>query len=264
MNAETISQKAMALRAMGLLDLTDLSDAASEAGTLQLCAKAKGDTQGHEPLPAVAAICIWPQFVGIARRALQGTGIEVATVANFPAGGTNVGRIAGDIAEALDDGADEIDLVFPWKTFLAGDEALAGDMVSEARGICDGVTLKVILETGQYPDQASVAAAARLAVMAGADFLKTSTGRSAVSATPEAARTLLGVIKAAARPVGLKVSGGIRSLPDAQTYLALADEIMGAGWAGPSTFRIGASSLHGALADTISGAKAGERSDGAY
>ncbi|MGL4729230.1 MAG: deoxyribose-phosphate aldolase [Bosea sp. (in: a-proteobacteria)] len=254
------AQKTAARRAIRLLDLTDLSDGASEAGTLQLCAKAKH----HGDVPAVAAICIWPQFVGIARRALAGTGIKVATVANFPAGGTNVVRISGDIAEALDDGADEIDLVFPWQTFLAGDEALASDMISEARGICEGITLKVILETGQYPDQASIAAAARLAVAVGADFLKTSTGKSPISATPDAARTLLGVIKAAGRPVGLKVSGGIRSLGDAQTYLAFADEMMGPDWAMPSTFRIGASSLHGTLADVIAGTNAGERSDGAY
>jgi deoxyribose-phosphate aldolase len=259
MTDDAAGDAALALRALRLLDLTDLSEAATEARALQLCAKARGGGG----LPPVAAVCVWPQFVGIARRALEGSPVRVATVANFPAGGTNVVRVAGDVAEALDDGADEIDIVLPWRTFLAGDPALAQDMVAEARGVCGQATLKVILETGQYPDEASIAAAARLAIAAGADFLKTSTGKSAVSATPEAARTLLEVIRQAPRAVGLKVSGGLRSLGDARTYLDLADAMMGPDWASPATFRLGASTLHGALASAIGGPGAGDRGDGA-
>lgn len=247
-----------AKRLLGLLDLTELGDTATEAGTLQLCARANG------PHGACAAVCIWPQFVKIARRALGGSPVKVATVVNFPAGGTNIGRVAGDIAEALDDGADEIDLVFPWRAFLAGDTETASGMVSEAKAITGVKLLKVILETGQYPDQAGIGEASRLAMGAGADFLKTSTGKSAVSATPEAARTMLEAIRASARPVGFKASGGIRSLGDAMAYLALAGEIMGPDWASPATFRIGASSLHAALVDAIEGTDVAERSDGAY
>jgi deoxyribose-phosphate aldolase len=261
--------RAAALRAIRLMDLTDLSDAASEAGLLQLCAKARGGGKGSQALPPVAAVCIWPQLVKIAARALGGTDVKVATVANFPTGGTNVSRISGDVAEALDDGAQEIDLVLPWKEFLSGEVALAEDMVSEARAICGDAALKVILETGAFPDQASVAAAARLAIAAGADFLKTSTGKfppgkPALGATPEAARTLLHVIKSADRAVGLKLSGGIRSLADVQLYLSLVDAEMGPDWASPARLRIGASGLHGALVDSIIGAGAGDRSDGAY
>ncbi len=269
--AETI---AAARRALTLLDLTDLSDKASEAGVLQLCEKARGigtrashassSTAPAIAVPPVAAVCIWPQYVKIARRALAGTGVKVATVANFPAGGTHVGRITGDIAEALDDGADEIDLVLPWKAFLAGDEQIARDMLAEARATCEGVTLKVILETGQYPDQERVAAAAWLAIAEGADFLKTSTGKTPVSATPEAAATLLAAIGQAARPVGLKVSGGIRSLADAEGYMEMAARSMGPDWLTPAHFRIGASSLHAALVEALGGAGAGDRSDGAY
>ncbi len=272
--AETI---AAARRALTLLDLTDLSDKASEAGVLQLCEKARGTNARahmlHPPqpppppaiaVPPVAAVCIWPQYVKIARRALAGTGVKVATVANFPAGGTHVGRITGDIAEALDDGADEIDLVLPWKAFLAGDEQIARDMLAEARATCEGVTLKVILETGQYPDQERVAAAAWLAIAEGADFLKTSTGKTPVSATPEAAATLLAAIGQAARPVGLKVSGGIRSLADAEGYMEMAARSMGPDWLTPAHFRIGASSLHAALVEALGGAGARDRSDGAY
>jgi deoxyribose-phosphate aldolase len=268
-DAEVPDARATALRAIRLMDLTDLSDAASEAGALQLCAKARGGGAGAQALPPVAAVCVWPQLVKIAARALGGTDVKVATVANFPAGGTNVARISGDIAEALDDGAQEIDLVLPWKAFLSGEEALAHDMVSEARATCGDALLKVILETGAFPDQAGIAAAARLAIAAGADFLKTSTGKfppgkPAIGATPDAARTLLQVIKAVDRPIGLKLSGGIRSLADVSLYLALADAEMGPDWASPARLRIGASSLHGALADAITGAGASDRSDGAY
>ena len=247
-----------AKRALALLDLTELGDTATEAGTLQLCAKAN-DRHG-----ACAAVCIWPQFVKIARRVLAGSPVKVATVVNFPAGGTNIGRVSGDIAEALDDGADEIDLVLPWRTFLAGDVETARDMISEAKAIAGDALLKVILESGQYPDQGSIAAASQLAIAAGADFLKTSTGKSAVSATPEAARTMLAAIKASGRPVGFKASGGIRSLEDAMVYLNLADEIMGPGWANSNTFRFGASSLHGALITAIDGNGPAERAEGAY
>jgi deoxyribose-phosphate aldolase len=250
--------KAFACRALALLDLTDLTEQATEASTLNLCAKAIG------PPVAVAAVCVWPQFVGIAKRALVTSKVKVATVVNFPAGGTNTGRVMGDIAEALDDGADEIDIVFPYKAFLEGAEDIARDMVSEAKATVEGRALKVIFESGLFPKQSDLARAAQIAVTAGADFLKTSTGKAAVSATPDAARTLLGVIKEAGRPVGFKPSGGIRTLEDARLYLGLADEIMGPGWATPATFRFGASGLHGALVAVIGDTASPERGDGVY
>lgn len=253
-----MSDADLALRALRLLDLTDLSDQASETGTLQLCARAVA-----APGP-VAAICIWPQFVKLARQALKSSSVRIATVINFPAGNSNCSLIGSDITEAIADGADEIDLVLPWRAFLAGDAETAREMVAEARGSCDGKTLKVILETGEYPDQASVRAASALAIAAGADFIKTSTGKTRTSATPDAARTMLEAIKASRKPVGLKPSGGLRTLADARTYLDLADEIMGPGWATAKTFRFGASGLYGVLADIIAGTAPAERTDGAY
>ena len=248
----------LARRALALLDLTDLGDQASEAGTLQLCAKAVAAPQ------AVAAVCIWPQFVSLARRTLGSSAVRVATVVNFPAGGTNGGRISGDTTEAIGDGADEIDLVMPYKAFLQGDAEVAADMIAEIKAICGSTLLKVILETGAYPDIASIRAASDLAIRAGADFIKTSTGKIAQSATPEAARTMLEVIKASHQPVGLKPSGGIRMLADARVYLDLADEIMGPSWANPRTFRFGASGLHQVLVDVIGGQKGAESGDGVY
>lgn len=247
-----------ALRALRLLDLTELSDQATEASALQLCARAVA------PPGPVAAICLWPQFVKLARQALRGSPVRIATVINFPAGGTNCSLVESDLAEALADGADEIDLVMPWRAFLDGDEEIARDMLVEARARCGEKTLKIILETGEYPDQGAIRAAADLAIAAGADFIKTSTGKTRVSATPEAARTMLEAIKASGRAVGLKPSGGLRTLADARTYLDLADTLMGPDWATPQTFRLGASGLYAVLADIIAGTVPGERADGAY
>jgi len=248
----------VARRALGLLDLTDLGDQASEAGTLQLCARAVGAPG------AVAAVCLWPQFVSLARRTLGDSPVRVATVVNFPAGGTNVGRISGDTAEAIGDGADEIDLVMPYKAFLQGAPDIAEDMIAEIKAICGGTLLKVILETGALPDLAAVRAASDLAIRAGADFIKTSTGKIAQSATPEAARVMLEAIRDGGRPVGLKPSGGIRTLADAKLYLDLADEVMGPGWVNARTFRFGASGLHQVLVDVIAGSGGAEAGDGAY
>ena len=253
-----MSDADLALRALRLLDLTDLSDQANETGTLQLCARAVA-----APGP-VAAICIWPQFLKLARQTLKASPVRIATVVNFPTGNSNCGLIGSDITEAIADGADEIDLVLPWRAFLAGDAEIARDMVAEARGSCGDKTLKVILETGEYPDQAAVRAASELAIAAGADFIKTSTGKTRTSATPAAARTMLEAIRASGKPVGLKPSGGLRTLADAKTYLDLADEIMGPGWATAKTFRFGASGLYGVLADIIAGTAPAERTDGAY
>ena len=250
---------ALARRLLGLLDLTNLESSCGPADIKALCAKAV------DPHGKVAAVCLWPQFVGEAKRALAEEGIRIATVVNFPAGGEDLERVLDDIGEALHDGADEIDLVLPYKAFLRGDANLAADMVREAKGVIgDERPLKVILETGAFPDAMAIAAASRLAVAAGADFLKTSTGKIPVSATPEAAKAMLSVIREVGRPVGFKASGGIRTLADATLYLGLAEDVMGRGWATPATFRIGASSLHGALLAAIDGAAPAAPAKGGY
>ncbi|HEY0570443.1 MAG TPA: deoxyribose-phosphate aldolase [Enterovirga sp.] len=227
-------------RALACLDLTDLSELTSDQATDELCRKARA--------AGVAAVCVWPQMVSRARSQLDGPGIALATVINFPAGGEDVERAVEDTEEALSDGATEIDLVMPYRAFLAGRHEVAREMVAAVRDIVDGGRrLKVILETGELGDAAAVAAASRFAIEAGADFLRTSTGKSPVSATPEAAEAMLGVIKQAGRAVGLKASGGIRTLDEARLYLEIADRIMGPGWAKPATFRIGASGLYDEL-----------------
>ncbi len=250
MSEAAMSDAALARRAIALLDLTDLTDTCSEAAIHDLCARAAWE--GGK----VAAVCVWPQFVKLSAALLKGSGVKVATVVNFPDGGTDVERTCEDTEEALGDGADEIDLVLPYRAFLGGDVAAARAMVEAVRDVTGQATLKVILETGGYPDQEAVAAASRLAIEAGADFIKTSTGKTAVSATPEAVETMLGVIRDSGRPVGLKPSGGIRTLADARIYLDLADRIMGVEWPARGTFRFGASGLHGALVAALGGTAA--------
>ncbi len=238
----------MARRALTCLDLTDLSETCSDHAVDALCAKA-ATPHGH-----VAAVCIWPQFVSRARDALRGSPVRLATVVNLPAGGEDVDRVTEDAEEAISDGAQEIDLVMPYRAFLRGDAALAREMIAAVRDVVDqGRGLKVILETGALSQPEQIAAASRLAIEAGANFLKTSTGKSAVSATPDAAEVMLAAVGAAGRPVGFKVSGGIRSLADAVVHIDLADRLMGPGWATPETFRIGASGLYDALIAVIEG-----------
>jgi deoxyribose-phosphate aldolase len=252
------SPTALARRALRCLDLTDLTETCSDLAIDELCARAL------TALGPVAAVCVWPQFVGRARHALRGSPVRVATVVNFPSGGEDVERTVDDAGEALDDGAQEIDLVLPYAAVRRGDVALAADLVAAVREVVDrGRTLKVILETGELVAPALIDTASRIAIEAGADFLKTSTGKTKVSATPEAAEAMLTVIKRSGRGVGLKPSGGIRTLEHAATYLSLADRIMGEAWATPKTFRIGASSLYDALIAAIEG-RAGTPAAGVY
>ncbi|WP_336486214.1 deoxyribose-phosphate aldolase [Methylobacterium nigriterrae] len=233
---------ALARRVLPLLDLTDLGDTCTATHVDALCR----DARRHR----VAAICVWPQFVSQGLRALAGSGVHVATVINFPAGGEDVDRAVEDAGEAIRDGAHEIDLVLPYRALLRGDAAAARGMVEAVRDVCRRTCLKVILESGALGAPETIAAASWIALEAGADFIKTSTGKSPVSATPEAAEAMLSVIRdhgATGRHAGLKVSGGLRRLEDAALYLALADRVMGPDWAAPATFRLGASSLLGEL-----------------
>lgn len=253
-----MSEEAIARRALALLDLTDLADDATEDGARDLCRRAVSG-----PVP-VAAVCLWPRFVATARKALAGGAVQIATVVNFPEGGTPIDPVIRETEEALEAGADEIDLVLPWQAVLAGETTAASAMVRNVKMRCGDRLLKVILETGEYPDLDKVKTAAELAIASGADFIKTSTGKTAHSASIPAARVMLDVIAMAGRPVGLKPSGGIRTLADARSYLDLADAIMGPGWATAQSFRFGASGLYAALVEAIGGAAATTPAAGTY
>ncbi len=235
---ELQSPREAAAFALSLLDLTNLRDDCDDAAIENLCLRAQ------TPYGNSAAICIWPRFVAHARQIL-GTGhpVRIATVVNFPSGDLAVAEVVEETRKAVEDGADEIDLVIPYKAFIAGDEAAVTGMVEAVRAACPQSTLKVILETGELKDMALVKRASELAIAAGADFIKTSTGKVQVNATLEAADIMLRAIRESKAKVGFKPAGGISTVADADLYLRLAESILGPNWIMPSTFRFGASSL---------------------
>lgn len=233
------SDKAVAKAALSCLDLTELGDTATEEATLALVGRAIND---HG---SVAAVCIWPRFVAAARKKLgENSPVRIATVVNFPSGDLPIEAVVGETEGAVEDGADEIDLVIPWKALISGDEQAVRNMIRAVRAAAAApVRLKTILETGELKDPALIARASDIALEEGADFIKTSTGKVAVNATLEAARIMLEAIKRSGRKAGFKPAGGIRTVGDARAYFALCDEIMGPGWVAPDTFRFGASGL---------------------
>jgi deoxyribose-phosphate aldolase len=232
-----------------LIDLTDLSDDHAPDGIDELCRRARQH--------GTAAVCVWPEYVARCAELLAGCNVRVATVVNFPSGDESVDDVVAMTTAALADGADDIDLVLPYRAFLAGDADRAGAMVAEIAALVERPhLLKVILESGAYPGADSVGSAAHLAIANGADFVKTSTGKIPAGASLDAARAMLDEIAAAAedgRTVGIKPSGGIRSFDDAMAYLELADGVMGDGWATPTTFRYGASGVLDALVAELDG-----------
>jgi deoxyribose-phosphate aldolase len=191
----------------------------------------------------VAAVCVSPRFVPLAKARLDRNPIRLATVANFPEGSDDLARAARDTADALAAGAAEIDVVAPIQAILDGDIGVVTELVQACRKAAPDGTLKVILETGRLAEPARITAAARAAIMGGCDMLKTSTGRFPVGATLEAAAVLLAVIEEAAGRVGIKFSGGIRTTQQAAPYLYLVDHFLGSGWTSPDTLRFGASAL---------------------
>lgn len=234
-----MDERTAAARALAVLDLTNLKDDCNEEQIRALCAKARTP---HGP---VAAICIWPLYITQARGLLgEGSAIRIATVVNFPSGNATIEETTVETRQAVRDGADEIDLVIPYQALIKGDERAVSSMVLAVREAAAApVRLKVILETGEIKDPALIRKASDLAIAAGADFIKTSTGKTPGMATEEAAAIMLDAIRASGEPVGLKPSGGIGSVPVAARYLALADEKMGDGWATAENFRFGASGL---------------------
>jgi len=230
-----------------LLDLTSLNETDTEASIAAFCEKA------HSSLGHVAAVCVYPSFVRLVAAEFADTQVKVATVVNFPGGDQTLDTVLIEIGRALQDGAQEIDVVFPYHRYLAGERHYAQTFVEACKAACgQEVALKVILETGALLDTAIIADAAFDALTAGADFIKTSTGKITQGATLEAAATMLLVIRHIGSPFhGLKVSGGIRDIQQAAQYIELADRIMGNEWVNPSHFRIGASRLADELIQSV-------------
>jgi deoxyribose-phosphate aldolase len=234
--------------ALACLDLTSLNDADTPADIDKLCARAQGEDPSRGN---TGAVCVWPRFVKQARGLLPAS-IAVAAVANFPDGSSDVQRAVRDTQEIVNAGGNEVDVVFPYR-----DLAAAPALLAAVRQACSGLRLKVILETGELQDEARIAQASRIALDAGADFLKTSTGKTPHSASPEAARILLAAIAndpKARGHVGFKPSGGIRTVADAALYIGLTAEVLGQQALTAARFRIGASGLLNDIEAVLSGA----------
>lgn len=195
----------------------------------------------------VAAVCVYPMFVGIAKRTLEGSGIKVASVAGaFPHGQLPLNLRVDEVRRVIEDGADEVDIVINRGLLLAGEYNVVCDEVSEMKTACKGRTLKVILETGEL-SPLLIRRAAQRAIDGGADFIKTSTGKISTGATPEAAEMMLNVVnenvKFNKKTVGFKAAGGIRTPEEALAYAEMAKKIVGNNFINNQTFRIGASRL---------------------
>ncbi|MDD7910060.1 MULTISPECIES: deoxyribose-phosphate aldolase [Pseudovibrio] len=241
-----------AKRALGLIDLTNLNDDCTPADIEKLIERSS-TPHGH-----VAAICIYAPFIKQAAELLKGSPVRIATVVNFPHGGEDTLAVVKETEAALADGADEIDLVMPYRAFMDGRRGFAETQISEVRKVIgEPALLKVILETGEMQDPRLIHVASEIAIAQGADFIKTSTGKVKVNATLEAAEIMLNVIREMGkenhRPVGFKPAGGIRSVEDAKNYLDLADKLMGQNWVSAASFRFGASGLLDAVLAEIEG-----------
>jgi deoxyribose-phosphate aldolase len=241
------------LRALlATLDLTSLGENDDRRHIADLCAAA--DSRHGAP----AAICVYPEWVDRVRSEIQTRGLatRVASVINFPDGSANTDRIERETRRTVAAGADEIDMVLPWRAVIANDFGTAEQAVAAARAAAPGRLLKVIVESGELnPEQ--LRRAGELALQAGADFLKTSTGKGAHGASLAAADILLELIAAHGCRHGFKASGGIRRVSDALPYLRLARERMGADWCTAAHFRIGASTLLQDLLAQLDGVGAG-------
>ncbi|WP_305416767.1 deoxyribose-phosphate aldolase [Photobacterium leiognathi] len=243
--------KTAALRALKLMDLTTLNDDDTDAKVIELCKNAKtvvGNT---------AAVCIYPRFIPVAKKQLREQGtpeVRIATVTNFPHGNDDIEIAVAETKAAVAYGADEVDVVFPYRALMAGNAEVGFELVKQCKVACgDNVLLKVIIETGELKTEALIKQASEISINAGADFIKTSTGKVPVNATPEYAQIMLNVIKdmGVEKTAGFKPAGGVRTAEDAQQYLAMADEILGAEWADSRHYRFGASSLLANLLHTL-------------
>lgn len=194
----------------------------------------------------VAAICIPAYFIPLVKRMLSDTKIKIATVINFPTGSNHIQQVLCELEKAIDDGADEIDYVFNYQTFLAGDEKTARSNLGDVRKACSSQKiLKVILESGCYPNSDSIGRASELAILEGADFIKTSTGKTEIGATLQALHAICPAIEkySSQKSIGLKLSGGMTNFAKTFQFIQNAGQYFPKSYFKPASFRIGASSL---------------------
>ncbi|WP_159874938.1 deoxyribose-phosphate aldolase [Aquitalea denitrificans] len=242
-----------ARRALSMMDLTTLNDDDTDDRVITLCQQA-GSSAG-----TVAAVCVYPRFVALARRTLDELGlsqVKVATVTNFPAGGDDIAVAVAETEAAIAAGADEVDVVFPYRALLAGKADVGAELVAACKEACGDKLLKVIIESGELKDARLIREASLIAIAAGADFIKTSTGKVAVNATLDAAGIMLAAIRSTGARCGFKAAGGVRTAAEAAEYIDLAEHLLGEPWVTAQHFRFGASSLLANLQAEIGGTAA--------
>ncbi|MCS6984883.1 MAG: deoxyribose-phosphate aldolase [Leptospiraceae bacterium] len=234
--------------AISMIDLTTLEGKDTPGKVRQLCEKALRPAVDYPELPRVAAVCVYPNFIALAKKQLEGSGIKVACVStSFPAAQVPLSVKLDDVRRAVELGADEVDMVINRGAFLAGEYNLVFDEIARVKEICGDVHLKVILETGELETYDNIRKASFLAMEAGADFIKTSTGKAAVNATMGNTLVMLEAIRdyydETGIPIGMKPAGGIRTSKEALHYLVMVKETLGDAWLNPNYFRFGASTL---------------------
>jgi deoxyribose-phosphate aldolase len=241
--------KVAALRlAVSMMDLTTLEGADTPGKVEALCSKARRPDPADPEVPPVAAVCVYPSLVAVAKHALAGSGVLVASVATaFPSGQASMAVRLADVADAVDAGADEVDMVINRGAFLAGRYREVFEEILMVKESCGAARLKVILETGELGTYDHVRRASMLAMAAGADFIKTSTGKIQPAATLPVTLVMLEAIRdfhdRTGRMVGMKPAGGVRTAKQSIQYLVLVNETLGPEWLTPEWFRLGASSL---------------------
>ncbi|HIA94241.1 MAG TPA: deoxyribose-phosphate aldolase [Candidatus Marinimicrobia bacterium] len=234
--------------ALSMIDLTTLEGKDSPGKVKQLCYKASHLHDSFPGLPNVAAICVYPTMVAIAKKALADTGIKVASVATaFPSGMADMHAKLDEVKSVIDAGADEVDMVISRGKFLRGDYQYVSDEIAQVKDACGETHLKVILETGELVTLDNVRLASDIAMESGADFIKTSTGKVSPAATPPVVLTMLEAIRdfqtKTGKKIGMKPAGGIGQAKQAIQYLVMIKETLGHDWLSPDLFRFGASSL---------------------
>ena len=233
---------------LSMIDLTTLEGKDSPGKVKQLCYKAAHLHDQYPDLPNVAAICVYPTMVPIAKKALNGTNINIASVAtSFPSGMADLQSKLDEVKSVVDAGANEIDMVISRGRFLRGDYNYVSDEIAQVKDACGDAHLKVILETGELVTLDNVRFASDIAMEAGADFIKTSTGKVSPAATPPVVLTMLEAIRdfetKTGEKIGMKPAGGIGTAKQAIQYLVMVKETLGEDWLSPDLFRFGASSL---------------------
>jgi deoxyribose-phosphate aldolase len=231
-----------------MIDLTTLEGADTRGKVRALCAKGMRPDPSDASCPSVAAICVYPDLVATAKEQLAGSGVKVASVAtSFPSGRAALATKLADVRDAVANGADEIDMVIDRGAFLEGRYLDVYDEIVQVKAASASAHLKVILETGELATYDNVRRASWLAMLAGGDFIKTSTGKVAPAATLPVTLVMLQAVRdfrdTTGRQVGVKPAGGIRTTKDAMRYLVLVSETVGDDWLSPDWFRLGASSL---------------------